>query len=107
MPSASTFSPAMRIGSWRALTAFSTFVIAASSLCRLRGRHGSVVEGVEVAKRGRTGQVRQLSVDDERNLLLGQAAMRTQRLVEGGQVVPVFRRSDGDVLTRHHDDVAD
>ena len=64
---------------------------------------GSRVEGVEVAPAAR-GQVHGAPVGDQRHTLLGNAAVRAQRHVEAGQIVPVGAGADHREPLRDDDD---
>eukprot|EP01136_Pigoraptor_vietnamica_P026131 Opistho-1_new@80849 len=72
-----------------------------------RGGHDDVVEGqiedVEIAQPAPGDEALKLAVEQQRHLLFGQAAVRTQRHGEAAQVV--FRRAraqHGEVVGNHH-----
>ena len=76
----------------------------------LRGSCGEVqpeIERIEVAPAAAFGLLDDAAIDEQRHFLLRHAAVRTQRNVEPGQIVPVARGADDRVQTRHDHEVAD
>src|SRR5215210_3069253 len=97
MPSADTFLPPMRMLS----------VIRARVMSGLDNAVAADEEGVEIAQRVR--QVLGFAVHDNRNGLLREAAVRTQRLIQSGKVMPRTAGSDhlrSRASARYHNDIA-
>src|ERR1700694_2296257 len=79
------------------------FIAAGASRKMVQGQ----VEGVEVAPPASRRKVSRQPVRDQRNLLLGDSAVRAQRRIEARKVVPPGARADDGEPLGNDDEVAD